>query len=114
MYPGMSGTNAGKATDAAMKRVALKRVALIFIDNQAAAHRMLADTIDQARAERRRRAIGQGVDLQPLTEADLDLMLAQQALRADLPGSVPKRRKQRATARETAQTAGAEAVRMRR
>ena len=83
---GMSGNNAGKATDAAMKRIAP-----IFIDHQAAAHRMLADAIDKARSERpslddrRRRAGGQGVALEPLTEAEYYEMVAQREGRADLP-----------------------------
>ena len=135
MCLGMSGNNAGKATDAAMKRIAP-----IFIDHQAAAHRMLADAIDKARSERpslddrRRRAGGQGVALEPLTEAEYYEMVAQREGRADmphseaeyyervaqregradLPGTGPKRRKQRTTTRETAQTADAEAARMRR
>ena len=85
---GMSGNNAGKATDAAMKRIAP-----IFIDHQAAAHRMLADAIDKARSERpslddrRRRAGGQGVALEPLTEAEYYEMVAQREGRADLPRS---------------------------
>ena len=85
---GMSGNNAGKATDAAMKRIAP-----IFIDHQAAAHRMLADAIDKARSERpslddrRRRAGGQGVALEPLTEAEYYEMVAQREGRADMPHS---------------------------
>ena len=86
MCLGMSAHNAGKATDAAMERIAP-----IFIDHQAAAHRMLADAIDQARSERpslddrRRRAGGQGVALEPLTEAEYYEMVAQREGRADLP-----------------------------
>ena len=98
---GMSAHNAGKATDAAMKRIAQ-----IIIDHQAEAHRMLADALDKARSER--------PSLEPLTEAEYYEMVAQREGRADLPGTGPKRRKQRTTTRETAQTADAEAARMRR
>ena len=101
---GMSGHNAGKATDAAMDRVAP-----IFVDHPSDAHRLLADAIDKARAERpslderRRLAIGQGAALGPLREAEYDELVARQEGRADLPGSGPKRRqKKRATARQTA------------
>lgn len=88
MCLGMSAHNAGKATDAAMERIAP-----IFIDHQAEAHRMLADAIDKARADRpslddrRRRAGGQGVTLEPLTEAEYYEMVAQREGRADMPHS---------------------------
>lgn len=100
---GMSPHNAGKATDAAMERIAP-----IFLDHPADAHRMLADAIDKARAERpplfdrRQRAIAQGVALEPLTEAEYYDMVARRLGRADLPGSQAKGRNRGATARRTA------------
>ena len=50
----------------------------------------------------------------PHSEAEYYERVAQREGRADLPGTGPKRRKQRTTTRETAQTADAEAARMRR